>query len=284
MTGTAKRPSQERVAKPTSGRRAAGLHLPRPAVNDQPLRLLPIGSAEAEGARFAARMYVAADGGPIRTIVGDGHRHFTGEEPSQKTGLSNPYEGPTEHALIIESELRSDVLDYRTQAFRLRLLVGGAVREWICDHLRHIRKNGVDIIESIECKPDKSFVDEDERAVHTAVGKLLRAMGWQHRLVYLRDIRGSGERQINFGEIYAHQTTHIPEDRLAVFDRMCLENPNVSFRQLRAALHENRLKGTAMAHALICRGRVVFNLDRYLFDASPVQLLPATNFRSLIRL
>jgi hypothetical protein len=241
------------------------------------------GSAEAEHARFAARMYVAADGGPIRTIVGDGHHHFTGEEPSQKTGLSNPYEGPTEHALIIESELRSDVLDYRTQAFRLRLLVGTSAREWICDHLRHIRHNGVDIIEAIECKPDLSFVNEDEQAVQTAVGKVMRDMGWRHRILYLSNIRGSGERQINFGEIYAHQTTHIPEDRLAAFERMCVDTPDMTFREVREALHEEPVKGTAMAHALICRGRVQFDLDRYLFDPMPVRLIPATDFQSLIR-
>lgn len=253
---------------------------PRPDPQ-QVLQLVRSGSAEAETARFAARMYVADDGGPIRTIVGDGHRHLTGEEPSQKTGLSNPYDGATEHALIVESELRSDVLHYRTQAFRLRLLVGADVREWICDHLRHIRVDGVDVVETIECKPDPSFLDEDERAVQTAVGAIMRGIGWRHRILYRRDVEGSGERQVNFGEIYARQTRHVPEDRLDVFERMCAATPDVTFRELRQALDQDRIAGTSMAHAMICRGRVQFDLDRYLFDPMPIRLLPATEHKPI---
>lgn len=263
---------------------SACLHLlPARSNSKQPLRLLRSGSAEAEGARFAAKLFVAADGGPIRTIFGDGHRHYTGEEPSEKTGLSNPYDGGTEHALIIESTLRADVLDFRTQAFRMRLLVGTSVRDWICDHLRHIRVNGVDIVEAIECKPNLRFLDADERAVQAAAAKVCAGLGWRHRVLYERDVLGCGERQLNFGEIYAHQTTHIPEECLEVFERLCRETPETTFRDLRLALHENRAKGTALAHALICRGRAEFDLDRYLFDPIPVRLLPAIEFKSLIR-
>lgn len=264
--------------------RTGGLQstVPQKIVGER-LHLLRSGSAEAEGFRFAANMYVACDGGPIRTIVGDGHRHLTGEEPSQKAGLSNPYDGPTEHARIVDSEIRAEVLDYRTQAFRLRLFVGAAVREWICDHLRHIRRNGVDIVEAIECKPDMSYVDDDEKAVQTAVGKVIRGMGWRHRILYQRDILGSGERQINAGEIYSHQTTHVPDDRRALFERMCVETPNITFGDLRQALHDNQVKGTAMAHALICLGRVEFGLHRYLFDPMPIRLIPAIDFKSLVR-
>lgn len=261
-----------RVAPSAKARDLHGVPRPDP---EQRLRLVRAGSAEAEGARFAAKMFVAEDGGPIRTIVGDGHRHYTGEEHSQKTGRSNPYDGATEHALIIESELRSDICTFRTQAFRLRLLVGASVREWICDHLRHVRIDGVDVVEAIECKPNMSFLDDDERAVQTAVGAVLRGMGWRHRVLYLRDVEGSGERQINFGEIYARQTRHVPENVLDVFERMCDERPDVTFRELRGALHPNRVIGTSFAHAMICRGRVQFDLDKYLFDPMPVRLVPA---------
>lgn len=249
----------------------------------QRLRLVRDDSSEAETSTYAAGLYVAADGGPIRTVVGDYHRHQTGEEPSVKTGLSNPYEGPTEHGLIVESSLRADVADFRTQAFRLKLLVGGSVREWICDHLRQVRLDGFDRVEAIECKPDVSYMDADERAVQSAAAKVIRGLGWHHRIIYLDQVRGTGERQINFGEIYAHQTTHVPEDRLAVFERMCLATPDVTFRDLRTALDGNRVRGTAMAHALVCRGRVQFELDRYLFDPMPVRLLPETRLKSQIR-
>ncbi|MBX8844485.1 hypothetical protein HCH44_06125 [Sphingomonas melonis] len=249
----------------------------------QPLRLLHSDSVEAEGVRFAAVMHVASDGGPIRTIVGGGHKHFVGEEPSQKTGLSNPYEGPTEYALIVDSELRSKVLDFRTQAFRLRLLAGGVVREWICDHLRFLRVDGVDIVEAIECKPDMSFLDNEERIVQRAASAVIEGMGWRHRIVYLRDVLGGGERQVNFGEIYARTTRLVPDDALARFERMCATTPNTTFRDLRLALDDDRLQGTAHAHAMICAGRVEVDLDRYLFDPMPVRLLPPSDFHSPIR-
>lgn len=254
--------------------------LPAP---ERRLRLVHAGGDAASFARFAARIYVADDGGPIRTIVGDGHRHFTGEEPSQKTGSSNPYEGSTEHALIFESELRADVSDYRTQAFRMRLRVGAGFREWICDHLRQVRVNGADMIEAIECKPNLAFLDADERAVQMAVRNVCTGLGWRHRIVYLRDVLGTGERQINFGEIMAHGTVPVPDESMAAFERLRIRSPEVSFRELREALHPERISGTAMAHALMRLGRVGFNLDRYLFDPMPVRLLPEPVFNNLIR-
>ncbi len=266
-------------------RRAADqLHLPAPRADEgQSLRLVHSDSVEAEGVRFAAVMHVASDGGPIRTVVGGGHTHFVGEEPSQKTGLSNPYEGPTEHALIVDSEIRAKVLDFRTQAFRMRLLAGGMVREWICDHLRFLRVDGIDIVEAIECKPDMSFLDNEERIVQRAVRTVLEGMGWRHRIVYLRDVLGSGERQVNFGEIYARTTRLVPDDAIGRFETMCAAMPNTTFRDLRLTLDKDRLQGTAHVHAMICAGRVEFDLDRYLFDPTPVRLLPLADFHSPIR-
>lgn len=257
---------------------------PRPAMAaSQRLRLVHSDSVEAEGVSFAAVMHVASDGGPIRTIVGDGHKHFVGEEPSQKTGLSNPYEGPTEHALIVDSEIRAAVLDFRTQAFRLRLLAGGTVREWICDHLRFLRVNGDNVVEAIECKPDMSFLDPEARIVQRAVRTVLEGIGWRHRIVYQRDIVGSGERQLNFGEIFARRTKHVPNDVLARFESLRSSTPDTTFRTLCSALHEDRLESKALAQALICAGRVEVDLDRYLFDPMPVRLLPAVDFHSPIR-
>lgn len=260
------------------------LYLSPQAKAEPRLRLVHGGTDTAERSHPAARIYIANDGGPLRTIVGDGHRHFVGEEHSTKTGLSNPYEGPTEHALIVESELRADVLDYRTQAFRKKLMVGNEAREWICDHLRHVRAGGTDFVEAIECKPNISFIsDPHERAKMAAVAKVCAALGWRFRVLYESGIRGGGERQLNFGEIYARKTVTISQGCLNTFERLVLRTPEMTFGALRTALHYERVRGTAVAHALICVGRVQFDLDRYLSDASPVRLLPAPEFSSLIR-
>jgi hypothetical protein len=248
------------------------------------LRMVEHGSDAAAAAKVAARIYVAEDGGPLRTIMGDAHRHYTGEEHSAKTKLSNPYEGGTEHALIMDSELRSCVLDYRTQAARLRFQCGGETREWIIDHLRHVRGPDGDHVEAIECKPDVSYLaDPEERAKLEAAFRIAAAIGWRPRVMYERGVRGGGERQINFGHIYAHQTATVPDDRLDVFEDMVLRTPVTTFRELREALDPDRNQGTALAHALICRGRVEVDLDRHLFGGSRVRLLPEPAFTSLIR-
>lgn len=165
----------------------------------------------------------------------------------------------------------------------MRLRVGPDFREWICDHLRQVRVDGTDVVEAIECKPNLSFLDADERAVQAAVHAVCTGLGWRHRIVYLRDVLGTGERQINFGEIMAHGTVPVPDDSMAAFERLRTGAPDVSFRQLREALHPERIRGTAMAHALMREGRVGFDLDRYLFDPMPVRLLPEPVFAPLIR-
>ena len=264
-----------RLGPPRKGLHAA----PASAGPEQRLRLVEVGSDDAVGTRPAARMFVAADGGPIRTIVGNAHSHWTGEEPSKKTGLPNPYEGPTEYALIVESELRSDVLSYRTQAFRLQLMVGTGVEQWICDHLRQIRIPGGYLIEAIECKPDLSYIGQpEERQRMLAVKRVIQGMGWKFRVLYEKDVRGCGERQINFGRIYARRTACVTEQAMAAFERLVVQSPHTTFKILREALSPERGRGEAMAQALICRGRVTVDLDRVLFDGPPVHPLPASNF------
>lgn len=258
----------------------SGLHAAPSLIDvDKPLRLVHVGSDDAGGTRAAARMFVAADGGPLRTIVGNAHSHWTGEEHSKKTGLSNPYEGPTEHALIVESELRWDVLTYRTQAFRLQLMVGTAVEQWICDHLRQIQTPGGYLIEAIECKPDLSYIGQPaERQKMLAVKRVIESMGWRFRVLYEKDVRGGAERQINFGRIYARETAHVTDEAMAAFDRLVVASPITTFKTLRETLSPERTRGEAMAQALICQGRVWLDLDSVLFDGSTVRLLPAVRF------
>ena len=249
----------------------------------QRLRMVEAGSDAAALSRPAAIIHVASDGGPLRTIVGDNHHHFVGEEHSQKTGFSNPYEGATEYALIQESELRADVLKYRTQAYRISYIHMGQREQWICDHLRHIRVNGVDIVEAIECKPNMSYLgDVAERSRFNTLARILAGLGQKFRVVYEDGVKGGGERQLNFGQIYTHRTVHVPHDAMDRFERLVLDTPDLAFGALAKALHPSRVKGEAMAHALICLGRVSIDLDHYLFGGSPVRLLPEPEFTSLI--
>lgn len=249
------------------------------AGSERRLRLVVAGTDAAAASIPAARIYVADDGGPIRTVVGADHSHFVGEEASIKTGLSNPYEGAVEYLLIRESEVRHDVLAFRTQAMRMRVMVGNSTREWICDHLRQVRVGRADVIEAIECKPDMSYLgDVGERARMTAVRKVVEGLGWRFRVIYEADVLGGGERQINLGTIMAHKTKQVRDDHRAAFDFMARETPHSTFGRLRTALSDVRQEGAALAHAFICEGRVRFDLDRRLHDGSPVELLSRPSF------
>lgn len=251
------------------------------AGTERRLRLVEAGTDAATASTPAARIYVAEDGGPIRTVVGADHSHFVGEESSMKTGLSNPYEGAVEYLLIRESEVRHDVLAFRTQGMRMRLMVGNSVREWICDHLRQVRVGHTDVIEAIECKPNMSFLgDVHERAKMTAVRKVVEGLGWRFRVVYEADVLGGGERQINLGTIFAHKTKHVGDEHRAAFELLAHEAPQATFGRLSRALSERRQEGVALAHAFICEGRVRFDLDRRLHDDSKVELLPRPSFTS----
>jgi hypothetical protein len=248
-----------------------------------PLKLVEHGTDAAAAARVGVRIYVADDGGPIRTIIGDLHKHFVGEEHSAKTGLSNPYEGATEHALIIESELSADVLAFRSQACRLRFPCGTGTAEWIIDHLRHVRQGGNQFVEAIECKPNISFLDSDAREKLAAARRAAEALGWRFRIRYERDVVGGPERQLNFGWIYAHQTASI-DHAMGTFETLVARNPDTTFGELRRALSDDRVVGESTVHALICRGRIECDLDRLLGDNSPIRLLPPPQFTSRIDL
>ncbi len=249
------------------------------AGTERRLRLVVAGTDAAAASIPSARIYVADDGGPIRTVVGADHSHFIGEEASMKTGLSHPYEGAVEYLLIRESEVRHDVLAFRTQAMRMRVMVGNSTREWICDHLRQVRVGQADVIEAIECKPDMSYLgDVGERARMTAVRKVVEGLGWRFRVIYEAEVLGGGERQVNLGTIMAHKTKQVRDEHRAAFGLLVRETPHSTFGRLRTALSDVRQEGTALAHAFICEGRVRFDLDRRLHDGSPIELLPRPSF------
>ena len=134
--------------------------------------------------------------------------------------------------------------------------------------------------------PNTVIVDE----AHSCVGgdggntlaRILAGLGQKFRVVYEDGVKGGGERQLNFGQIYTHRTVHVPHDAMDRFERLVLDTPDLAFGALAKALHPSRVKGEAMAHALICLGRVSIDLDHYLFGGSPVRLLPEPEFTSLI--
>lgn len=245
-------------------------------------RLVAANSDVADEAECLAHLYASDAGGALRTLLGAAHRHPIGMFPSIKTGFNNPYEGTVEPALILESEVNPDVVDYQTQAFRLRVVVLGQTREWICDHLRQMVDGSIEAIEVKRTPAD--LTDIEYRSKLAAVREVCRRLGWRFRVLYEADIRGSASRQINIGHIAAHRSVHITPEQMSAFEALrAAAGSRTTFAALREALDNRRIQGKAAAHALIVRGRVSLNLDQLIHDTTIVKLRPEPRFTSRIR-
>ncbi|MBA2920879.1 hypothetical protein GON01_02790 [Sphingomonas sp. MAH-20] len=243
-------------------------------------RLVDASSDLASSIDPLASLYVSDAGGALRTLMGDAHRHVIGVYPSWKTGLAQPYEGLGEQALIEESEILAKVLDYQTQAFRLRMMIGGAAVEWICDHLRQLEDG---TIEAIEVKQHPEQMKPDYVLKISRAREILGRIGWRVRVRYEKEIAGSPQFALNRGQILAHRSAHTSEEQLARLEELRARSPRSTFAAVRDAMDPRPLQGKAVVHALICAGRVVLDLDEPIRDATAVELKPVPRFISKIR-
>jgi hypothetical protein len=83
--------------------------------------------------RELARILVADDGGPIRTIVGTRPIMWTGEYYSAKTRRSQPWESPLEEDHFYRLEVDTDVVDYLAQPHRFEIVFDGRRYSYIPD-------------------------------------------------------------------------------------------------------------------------------------------------------
>lgn len=243
-------------------------------------RLLDAASDLALAADPLAHLYVSDAGGALRTLLGDAHQHLIGSYPSWKTALSQPFEGLGELALIEESEVSAKVLDYQTQAFRLRMIINNMMTEWICDHLRQLDDGTV---EAIEVKQHPRQMDVLYHLKINRAREILARLGWRLIVRYEPEIVGSATAATNRGHILAHRSTCVNEDQLAAFERLRAKSPTSTFGVVRDAMDGRHLQGKAAVHALICGGRLVLDLKTTIRDGSPVELRAAPRFISKIR-
>jgi len=228
-----------------------------------------------------AQLYVSDTGAALRTLLGASHTHWIAVFHSLKTGLSNPVEGRGEEALACDSEIDADVVDFQTQAFRIRMVIGGRRTEWICDHLRQMRDGSV---EAIEVKQHPSQMNPAYVRKIMEAREILAEHGWRVMVRYEADIVGRAARQINRANLVMDRSVRIGETGWEAFERLREQSPVTTFGALRAALHDRRVQGTAMANAVLASGRARTDLDRLIDDNSAVELLPAPRFLSRIRL
>lgn len=226
------------------------------------------------------QMFVSDAGGALRTLLGAAHQHVIGVLPSLKTGLNNPFEGLGEEALACDSEVDADVVDFQTQAFRLRMMVDGRRTEWICDHLRQLRSG---VVQAIEVKQHPSQMDAHYLRKMMEARRILSGIGWDVHIRYEKAIVGCPARQVNRSNLLQDRSVHIDDEAQAGFERLRATGRTTNFGRLRLALDHRRVAGEAKARAILATGRARTDLDRLIDDGSPIELLHATPWASKIR-
>ena len=218
-----------------------------------------------------ARIYFAEHGGPIRTLFGMAHRHIFAINRDPKTNWPCPTEGVTERAWYIRCATDPEVFDYQTQPCRIELVAEGKLVSWIPDYWVLWRSG---LIEIGEIKIDMSGIDDAAYQTKLRVTfELLRRNGWDARVRYSDEIHGTVDRQINAGTLYPDRAATIDSAHRATFRRLLADGATMCFGDLVEALDATRpMQSQAVAHRLICMGRVWADLDELLTEDSNVIL------------
>lgn len=229
-----------------------------------------------------ARIYFPECGGPIRTLFGMAHRHIFAINRDPKTNWPCPTEGVTERAWAMRCATDPDVFDYQTQPFRVELVVNGKLVSWIPDFWVLWRSG---IVEIGEIKIDVSgLVDVNYEDKLRAAFELFGRSGWDARVRYSEEILGTVDRQINVGTIYPDRATTIDMLHRTAFRRLLADGATMCLGDLIECLDAARpMQSQAVAHRLICMGRVWANLDELLTEDSPVILRSGVNLANPFR-
>ena len=216
-------------------------------------------------------IYLSDVGGPLRTLFGMAHRHVFAIARDPKTGWPSPTEGMTERAWQMRCATEPDVVDYQTQPMRLEYMSGNTLVSWLPDYWILWRSGEIEVG---EVKVDETGLADPVYEMKLRVGfTLLARMGWSGRVRYRRSILGTPERQVNVGTLYPDRSARIERSHMAVFHRLREQAADLCFGDLVAELDSDRpMHSQAVAHRLICAGRVHADLDDLLTEDSPVTL------------
>lgn len=223
-----------------------------------------------------ATIYFPTRDGPLRTLIGNSHQHAIGLYASAKMGVPQPYEGLAEFGVVEESELRAKVIWYQTQAFRLEMWIDGEKRTFIVDHLRETTEG----VEAIEVKQHPGQLNEKNLPKYQRAREILMGIGVDLKIRYEDEIEGSETWRYNRKTILMHRSVSVSEEQMMAFERLRAITPETTLGEVRAVLDPRKIQGRAAANALICRGRILLDLQSYVSDFSPVTLVPARHFQS----
>ena len=218
-----------------------------------------------------ATFYLSDEGGPLRTLFGMAHRHVFAINRDPKVGWPLPTEGVTERAWSMRCATDPEVTGYQTQPFRMEYVVDGTLASWLPDYWV-LWRDGVLEIGEIKIDPDGLPSNSYVAKLRTAFGIFARH-GWKGQVRYRNDIEGTVDRQVNVATLYPDRAATISQVHRQNFRRLWNEGATLCFGDLVAELDPVRPMGAqAVAHRLICMGRVYADLDILLTDDTLITL------------
>lgn len=234
---------------------------------------LNLDDASISRIRELARIKVADDGGPIRTIIGTRPLVWTGEYYSAKTRRSHPWESPFERDDFYRLEVDPEVESYLAQPHQLEVFFDGRQYHYIPDVRVEFSNRRVEIR---EVKKSKKEIVKD--AFYEAKLMLARAvyeeLGWAFRVVDEVDIRKPAIVFANSREIQLDGPLEIRQGEVdtvcAIFARA--NGPEVSLGRIAEALG-GWVRGSSLVRAMVVHRILQLPLNRLITHETPVKLV-----------
>lgn len=208
-----------------------------------------------------AHIEVLQQGGYNRPVITRGGLHARGRFRSQKTGLTQVFEGNVEPILAMRNEVDALVIDYQCHPFRIHLTVNGKRHTYSPDAIRVMADGRIELIEAKRTAPD--LRDPEYREILATVKEICRQCGWHFRVLYLSDVAPTNESKHNietlFGRLFGALTSK--EERTCEMVRKA--GKPISWGDLRAKLSDaDPRHGDAVIEAAAAKGFFSFDLDR----------------------
>ncbi len=230
----------------------------------------PLGS-RWEPAGSLGQVVITPDGQPIRTIITGRRRQVTGSYSSRKAGRGFPFESMNEQALLMHSEVDTDVVTFAAQPCRFEFTVEGRSRVYIADCGRLLSDGTIEIV---EVKNDRRHLqDRDYAAKLERVEAICEAVGWTFRTVFSHELFLPKVRHENVVEIQSQSTaTFDVADEYVARVALARGGGRITLGELADALG-GRQRGMAIAKAMMVHRIVAIDLERPLCRASAVTLV-----------
>lgn len=216
---------------------------------------LPIGYANV-----IARITILDHGGHQRPVIHRGSKHQRFRIPSTKTNTTQVGEGRGEEALAYYNEVCTDVIDYQCHPYEITIMKGDRKQRYRPDSVRIFTDGHIELIEVKRTPQDLS--DPEYRETLALISEVCRRCGWEFRVLFLHDILGTRERQMNVSALFCRRSMALSRTEERITGRLVGQARPIEWGALRDRFApEDRLHGDAVIEHLLARGMLATDLD-----------------------